>query len=107
MTAPAWKVEPLEGGAPSGCLNCPGRPATLEEGAVLAVGFGFVTVSKDGETVWSGDDEIRTIDEFEVMAAADPDHDWRVEFMAPLYEAEYQRQGLGYWVCVRKGMGFA
>lgn len=28
-------------------------------------------------------------------------------FIAPLYESEYQRQGDGVWVLVRKGMGFA
>jgi hypothetical protein len=41
------------------------------------------------------------------MAAADPDHDWRIYFYAPLYEAEYQRQGDGCWVLIKKGEGFA
>jgi hypothetical protein len=41
------------------------------------------------------------------MAMADPEHDWRIYFYSPMYEAEYQRQGLGVWVLVRKGQGFA
>jgi hypothetical protein len=89
-----------------GCRHCGALHNTLPRNAVLAVGFGTVTVSRDDETVWSGDDPSVTMFRFERQAKADPDHDWRVSFYAPLYDAEYQRQD-GEWVLVAKGQGFA
>lgn len=81
-------------------------------GRHIAVGFGSAGYSKDGETLWDEgmageEDGLPTVADVEQLAAADPDHDWRIFFFAPLYEAEYQRQGEGVWVLVRKGMGFA
>lgn len=77
----------------------------------IAVGFGSGGYSKDGVTLWQEQneeyDETPTVQSVEDMAAKDPDHDWRIFFYAPLYESEYQRQGDGVWVLVRKGMGFA
>lgn len=104
---PDWWVKPTEAGARSGCLNCPPKPRTLPMNAVLAVGFGMVVVRKGDEVVWSGDDEHRWIRRYERMAAQDPDHDWRVEFIAPLGEQTYQRHGEREWVLVETGMGFA
>jgi hypothetical protein len=73
----------------------------------LDVGFGMVTVSRDGEWVWSGDDEHVWLRRFERRAAADPDHDWRVVFDSALHSETYQRQGAGEWVLVEQGRGFA
>lgn len=82
----------------------------------IAVGFGSAGYSKDTETLWDEgqvlqDDEdeynVPTVREVEALAAADPDHDWRIWFYAPLYEEEYQRQGPEVWVLVRCGQGFA
>lgn len=105
-----WKkLEPLaekEAGFKSGCLNCGPQPVTLPLDAILAVGFGQVTVSKDGDLVWCGDDPTKELSQVEEKAKEDPDHDWRVCFYGPLSESEYQRQD-GNWVLVRKGMGFA
>jgi hypothetical protein len=75
--------------------------------AVLAVGFGQVMVTKDDEVVWSGDDEHVWLRRFERRAAADPKHDWRVCFNAPLSDATYQRHGEREWVLIERGMGFA
>jgi hypothetical protein len=101
------KLTPLEHpGYRSNCLTCGPQPIQLSLGAVLAVGFGAVTVTKDDETVWSGDDDRVTLRRFERQASKDPDHDWRVTFMGPLSEPEYQRQD-GKWLLVRKGEGFA
>ena len=80
----------------------------------IAVGFGDAGYTKDGKHVWSegsagGEEgeEGPTVGDVEAHAAADPNHDWRIYFYGPLYEAEYQRQGDGVWVLVSKGMGFA
>jgi len=74
--------------------------------APLAVGFGFVTVSRNGETVWQGDDEHVWIRRFENRAVKNPG-DWRVHFYGPLSESTYQRQGPKEWVLIETGKGFA
>lgn len=94
-------------GLRSGCNICGPQPVTIPMEAQLCVGFGTVTVSKDGVGVWQGDDCDVLLQRFEDMAALDPDHDWRVTFFQPLAEPEYQRHGSGEWVLVRKGDGFA
>lgn len=110
MGEPVWLEPALDGPAPSGCLNCPGKPNHLPLGARLGVGFGMCQVTKDNDLVWSeapDDPAPPVLSVFEAMAAVDPDHDWRCEFIAPLYEAEYQRHGDGLWVLIRRGEGFA
>jgi hypothetical protein len=86
---------------------------------LLGVGFGDCTVTKDGEHVWSesqAEQDVRASgreallwegQDAEDAAAKDPNHDWRVHFFAPLYEATYQRQGVKHWPLVEKGLGFA
>lgn len=82
-------------------------------GAIIAAGFGSANVTKDSEQVYDEQDanygrrELWTGEDAEKAAAADPDHDWRISIFAPLYEAEYQRQGPGHWVLISKGQGFA
>lgn len=85
----------------------PPAPVTLRMSAVLAVGFGVVTVMRDDDVVWAGDDEHRWIRRYERMAAADPDHEWTVNFLAPLSERTYRRTGPRMWELVETGMGFA
>jgi hypothetical protein len=83
--------------------------------SIIAVGFGDAGYQRDGETIWceQADSKAKEFGDFptvqtvEDLAKQDPDHDWRIYFIAPLYEAEYQRQGDGLWVLVGKGMGFA
>lgn len=95
------------------CLTCGcGSHDTLSMDKLLAVGFGDCNVTKDGVSVYSelnfgNPDEFWTAETAEKMAASDPEHDWRIHFYAPLYEAEYQRHGESHWVLVRKGVGFA
>ena len=103
------------------CLTCGcGAHELLSMGRLIAVGFGSAGFTRDGVTLWDENmrehemrTEERALDDFptvahvEAMAAADPDHDWRIYFYAPLYEAHYQRHGDGHWVLVRKGEGFA
>lgn len=108
---PDWLVPPLEGGVSNGCLNCPSRPNMLPLDAMLGVGFGQCFVSKGDESVWfedSNDDaELPLLERFEAMAAADPDHDWRAVFDAPMWSGTWQRQGEGTWLLIERGEGFA
>ena len=132
---PAWT-----GTVHLGCLTCspvPENAHLCRLDRMLAVGFGAVTVTKNGtclydEQEWMHrqgyrdplgmtDDELEaaletcgedlveypTLATYEALAAADPDHDWRVCFVAPLHEEEYQRQGPEAWVLIRSGEGFA
>lgn len=84
----------------------PPSPDTLDMKAVLAVGFGMVTVTKDGEAVWSGDDEDQTIAPFEERAQQEGG-EWAVEFYGPLSESTYTRSGTNDWRLTGKGRGFA
>ena len=78
---------------------------------LIAVGFGSAFVSRDGEQVLDGEnppgDEFLTFADAEKMAAADPDHDWRVVLHGPLHGETYQRQGEGVWMCIERNEGFA
>jgi len=92
---------------------------TMPMDALLGVGFGDVTVTRDNEYVWSETNAVHKAERLkrdpmlwqgkdaEEAAAKDPNHDWRVHFVAPLYEALYQRQGKEHWVLVERGEGFA
>jgi len=85
----------------------------------MAVGFGDVHAWKDNELLYSevefmhnpevqeGFLDFPKAQEFEDMALKDPDHDWRIRFHAPLHEETYQRQGVGLWVMIHSGPGFA
>lgn len=104
------KLPAVEGSVACNICGC-GARSDLPMDRVIGVGFGSAGYSKDGEPLWSENgeefEELPIVQQVEDMAKADPDHDWRIFFFAPLYEAEYQRQGEGVWVLVRKGMGFA
>lgn len=106
------KLPPIKGH--TACLTCgAGAHDTLPLDAVIAVGFGAAGYRKDDlcsqapEPLEESEDEYLLVSDVEAMAVEDPDHDWRIYFFAPLYEAEYQRQGAGHWVLVSKGHGFA
>ena len=110
----AWeKLKAVEGSV--ACLTCgSGAMSDLAMDRHIAVGFGSASYSKDGVTLWDensagiGDyEDAPTVRDVESLAMADPEHDWRISFFAPMYEAEYQRQGLAVWVLVKKGDGFA
>lgn len=109
----SWQKLPAVEGSVA-CLTCGcGARSDLPMDRTIAVGFGSAGYSKDGKPLWdeqeAGDDwdKMHTVQTVEDLAKADPDHDWRIYFEAPLYSAEYQRQAEGVWVLVRKGEGFA
>jgi hypothetical protein len=110
------KLKPIEGGF-GGCLNCGYQHDILPMEAVIAVGFGSASLTKGDETVYDeqdvpqdtdfGDEAFMSVAKAEALAAADPDHDWRIHLVAPLSERHYQRQGDKHWVLYEKGQGFA
>lgn len=91
-------------------MNCPDPPESLPLDAYIAVGFGTAIVTKDGVQIFDGerpdDDEYHRLGEFEAIASADPDHDWRVVLHGPMHGETYQRQD-GQWICVERNEGFA
>lgn len=93
------------GSVANGCGNCPPKPRVLHLDRPLAVGFGTVAVTRDGDTVWSGDDEAKRVADAEQWARDTPG-DWRILFSTWSSDELYQRQDDG-WVLVWRGMGFA
>jgi len=106
-----WKKLPAyEGKMHQGCLNCAPLRRTAPLYTLVAVGFGFAAVTRDGVTVYSEScnaKRYRCLRSFEVQARKDPDHDWRLILDAPLRGREYQRQGKNNWVLIRSDQGFA
>lgn len=102
------RLAPAKGSVACGTCGA-GARSDLDMMREITVGFGSAGYSKDGEELWSSDygSDVPRVEDVERMAKNDPDHDWRIWFFAPLYEAEYQRQGEKLWVLVRAGDGFA
>ena len=62
----------------------------------LAVGFGMVSVTRNDEYMWSGDDETMTVYRWTRRAKKEPEADWGIAFYGPLHEETYQFQ-YGQW----------
>jgi len=104
------KLPAVEGSV--ACLTCGcGARSDLDLDRQIAVGFGNAGYSRDGQELWSEQEaengNYHTVGYVESIAKLQANHDWRIYFFAPLYEAEYQRQGDVVWVLVRKSKGFA
>jgi hypothetical protein len=104
------KLPAIEG-EHGGCFNCGPRPSTFPAGGIIGVGFGCAMLTCDGRIVYverpdSEEDDMNGA-QAELLAAADPDHDWRIVLEAPMSSREYQRHGPDLWVLVRQGDGFA
>lgn len=108
----SWTKKPaIQSGGPA-CLCCGTPTSVFPADGWIAVGFGAAGVTRDGKEIWSepndaDEDNIWTGADAEKVAAADPDHDWRIFKYAPLYEAVYQRHAEGQWVLIERGEGFA
>lgn len=69
-------------------------------------------LTKDGEMVFGEDihmewEDCMSGEQAEALAAADPDHDWRIVMYGPMYGCAYQRHAPGEWVLVEQNEGFA
>lgn len=104
-----WTKLPTVEGQFGGCFNCGPRPNLFPADGVVSVGFGYAAVTKDGEPVLedSLDADDITGAQAEALAAADPDHDWRIVLEGPLSGRTYQRHGTGEWALVEQNQGFA
>ena len=97
----------------AGFICPPAPPDILPLDAVLAVGFGWVVVTRDEEVVWSGDDEGMLLEAFESIAATTPLAVWRVRFIGPLSGSTYERVKCDAsascvgWKLIKKDQGFA
>lgn len=105
------KLPKVKGSISCGTCGC-GARSDLPLQKLIAVGFGTAGYSKDGVTLWQEQPEDEgencfTVEYVEKLAQKEPEADWRIFFYAPLYEAEYQRQGENVWALVKKGEGFA
>lgn len=133
MSAPSYWLPPItaENRKPHGCLTCEANgaiPITFPADGLIAVGFGYAGVTRDGREVLREPDcpilydddgemlpedqqppepEYPTGEDAEKLAAADPDHDWRIHIHAAMSDRTYQRQGPNNWVLVEQGEGFA
>lgn len=107
------RMEPFPGKITRHCLNCPPKPRTFPMEGLVSVGFGMAAVTRDGEIMLDGERAYRdgkpnvTGADAEALAAADPDHDWRIEIHGPMGGQIYQRHDVGRWVYVKKVPGFA
>ena len=94
-------------------MNCGPRPSFFPPTGVIAVGFGYAGLHRDGERLYTEPDEAESEDEYmpgakaEELAAADPDHDWRIVLESPLSGRTYQRHGAGEWALIEQNQGFA
>ena len=106
-----WKKQlPYEGTIHQGCLNCPPVEQVADMNMLIAVGFGCAMVTRGKKVVYMegpNDEDYRKLSEFEAMAVADPNHDWRVTLEAPLRGRVYQRHDVAKWVLIESNMGFA
>jgi len=79
----------------------------------ICVGFGDARVLRDGETVYDGEREWErgrepwTVQDAENLAAADPDHDWRILMHGALSGRTFRRNDVGKWIEVASNQGFA
>lgn len=112
MTVVKWEKKPAIKSDGYACLCCGTPTQMFPMDGWVAVGFGSACVTRDGEHVYSEnssdeDAKIWTGQDAEDAAKVDPDHDWRIEKFAPLYDAIYQRHADGQWVLIERGEGFA
>lgn len=100
-----------------GSLTCSSACRIAPMDMELAVGFGETIVTKDNELIYSECDQRHskgptwTVGDAEKLAAADPDHDWRIQKDGPLHGETFQRHHKGrykgQWVCIESNRGFA
>ena len=110
----SFEKKPAIQGTFGGCLNCGVRPSHFPDDGLIAVGFGYAALHRDGRPVYTepsedvvSKSEYMTGAQAEALAATDPDHDWQIVLEGPLSGRTYQRHGPGEWVLIEQNAGFA
>ena len=111
-TETTWAKLPAMAGRQQPCLHAGVAESLFPAEGCIGVGFGFAGVTRNGYTVWSENEQDDGLEEMtgaqaEALAAADPDHDWRIVLEGPLSSRTYQRHDSARWVLVSQGDGFA
>lgn len=79
--------------------------------APLAVGAGYAALTRDGVPVYEAEcfalEDVWTVRDAERVAAAAPDHDWRIHLVALRDERHYARAADGRWVLYERGYGLS
>lgn len=108
-----WEKLPAIEGKYGGCLNCGPRPSYFPADGIIGVGFGYAALHRDGEPIYlepnnpESESDFMTGAQAEEIAAADPDHDWRIILDGPLSGRTYQRHGSNQWALIEQNQGFA
>lgn len=108
MNVSTWEKLPAIEGKNVGCENFGPRPVLFPPNELIAVGFGYAALHRDGIPVWMEadikEDEIEylTGEMAEEAAAEDPDHDWRIILHGHMAGRVYQRNGAGEWVLIEQ-----
>jgi len=107
-----WKKKPAIEGKYGGCLNCGPRPSFFPARGRIGVGFGMASLTRDGKEVWSEKPDmpwtkLMTGMKAEKIAAADPNHDWRIVMYGPMSGRVYQRHEAKKWAMIEQDNGFA
>ena len=79
--------------------------------AVIGVGFGVATLTRDGDVIYEEDDcETAgpvTVAQAEELAQTFPEHDWCIHLIALLDDRQYRRTGTGSWKLYKRGYGLS
>ena len=79
--------------------------------AVIGVGTGMATLTRDGEVVYeegsSETTEPVTVAQAEELAQTFPEHDWCIHLVALLDDRHYRRMGRGSWKLYKRGYGLS
>jgi hypothetical protein len=79
--------------------------------AQVAVGVGYAALTRDGVPVYEADcfalEQAWSVGDAERLAAAEPDHDWRIHLVALRDERHYRREAEGRWLLYERGYGLS
>ena len=107
----AWEKKPAIENKIVSCPHCGPNHHAFPLNEIFAVGFGSSGITKDDQCVYDEQetegDNYPALQKFEDMAAADPDHDWRLYRHGPMKGEVYQRHETGLWVLIEEDRGFA
>jgi len=83
----------------------------LAPDALIAVGFGYAALTRDGQTVYEESDkqerDLMTVAQAERLAEREPERDWRIHLVAQLEDRHYRRKSKGVWVLYERGYGMS